>query len=128
MKYLLDTSVALAIGNGTEAAAVTNLVNDSSNDVFISVVVLWEIAIKSSLGKLDIGMSLMEFADGFMVQGYSMLYVLPAHVYTLSGLKSIHKDPFDRLLIAQSEHEGMLFLTNDARLPGYGQNIKFVSK
>jgi len=128
MRFLLDTNVALAIGNGTEPLSVSKLVNDRKNECYLSVVVLWEIAIKTGIGKLDIGMSLAEFADGFVSRGYQMLDVQPKHIYALSTLPAIHKDPFDRLFVAQAQREDMVFLTTDPVLAGYGPNVKHIVK
>jgi len=128
MKLLLDTNVALAIGNSTESSQVAKLVRDPDNQCFLSVVALWEIAIKTSINKMDLGMSLVEFADGFASHGYSFLDVQPKHIYALGTLPSIHKDPFDRLLVAQAQREDMVLLTTDALLSGYGPNIKQVAK
>ena len=128
MRLLLDTNVALSIGNGTESSYVAQLVNDPVNECYLSVVVLWEIAIKSSLGKIDIGLSLVEFTDAFADRGYPILTVQPKHIYALETLPLIHKDPFDRLLVAQAQREDMVLLTTDSLLSKYGSNIKQVEK
>ncbi|MCL1846844.1 MAG: type II toxin-antitoxin system VapC family toxin [Coriobacteriia bacterium] len=126
MKLLFDTNAALSIGNGTESSYITKLVSDPMNECFLSVVVLWEIAIKSSLGKIDLGISLVEFADAFADRGYPILTVQPKHIYALETLPLIHKDPFDRLLVAQAQREDMVLLTTDSLLSEYGSNIKQV--
>ena len=128
MKILLDTNIALAIGNGTEPSSTTKLVNDQKNQCYLSVAALWEIAIKTSIGKLDIGMSLKEFVEEFISQGYSILDVQPKHIYSLNALPTIHKDPFDRILVAQAQRENMVLVTTDPLLTGYGANIKHVTK
>ncbi|MCL1879296.1 MAG: type II toxin-antitoxin system VapC family toxin [Actinomycetia bacterium] len=127
MRLLLDTNVALAIGNGTEPASVTRLVDDPKNECYLSAVVLWEIAIKAGIGKLNIGMELTEFADEFAAHNYQTLDVQPKHVFGLSTLPTIHKDPFDRLLIAQAQRENMTLVTTDALLAQYGSAVRHIA-
>jgi PIN domain nuclease of toxin-antitoxin system len=85
---------------------------------------LWEIAIKAALGKLDIGMGLGEYADGFTSRGYQLNGVCPEHICALSSLPGIHKDPFDRLLVSQAKSEKMLLLTTDGTLVAYGSMVR----
>jgi len=128
MRILLDTNVALAVGNGSEPPEVAEFVENEENDCFLSVVVLWEIAIKRSIGKLDIGMGLEEFASGFISQGYSVLNVQPKHIYALDMLPVVHRDPFDRLLVAQAQREDMMLITTDELLAEYGPLVKYIKK
>jgi len=128
MRYLLDTNIVLAIGNGTEPSVVTELVNNQKNECYLSVVALWEIAIKTSIDKLDVGMTVIEFANEFVSQGYPILDVELEHIFSLATLPGIHKDPFDRLLVAQTHRENMELLTTDSLLVGYGSSIKYIPK
>jgi len=128
VKILLDTNIALAIGNGSEPLGVTELVENQENECFLSVVNLWEIVIKTGIGKLDIGMGIKEFSEGFTDRGYSVLNVQEKHVFALSTLPPVHKDPFDRLLVAQARQEGMQLLTTDLALAEYGPNIMHITR
>ena len=103
-----------------------SLVNDPDNQVVFSVASIWEVAIKHSLGRSDFDVPPILLRETLLENGYIELPVMGPHAATVGGLPPIHKDPFDRLLIAQAVVEGITLLTADsviARYPGPIQKI-----
>jgi len=122
MKILLDTHTALWWVNEHEKLSPTAIavLLDDSNTLYLSIISLWEIAIKTSLGKL------MEFDGGvcaFMAKVNEMpvqlLSIEPHHIKMVEDLPYIHRDPFDRLLIAIANTEGMAILSADENIHKY---------
>lgn len=123
MKLLLDTHVLIwAAGLPDRLSAEARaLIADADNELFFSAASLWEIAIKSGLGREDFAVDARLLRRGLIDNGYSELPVASEHAAAIDGLPPIHKDPFDRLLIAQAMVEGVTLLTADeivARYPG----------
>ncbi|CDI01412.1 MAG: type II toxin-antitoxin system VapC family toxin [Candidatus Competibacter denitrificans] len=121
MKWLLDTHVLLwAAGNpqrlSTQAHA---LLNAPENELWFSAASLWEIAIKSGLGRADFQVDARLLRRGLLDNGYSELPIRSEHVVALDRLPPLHKDPFDRLLIAQALVEGITLLTADEQIARY---------
>lgn len=126
MNFLLDTHVFLWLAAYPEklSSKVEKIVLNSENSLFLSIVSLWEMQIKIQLGKLDLDIPLVELWHG--QQAKSLLTLLPAkeeHVWTLANIPQIHKDPFDRLLIAQSLNENMPFITADRTIGKYDVKV-----
>ncbi|WP_343714537.1 type II toxin-antitoxin system VapC family toxin [Inquilinus sp.] len=127
MKYLLDTQLLLwaAVSGGaietagglSTAAAV--LIDDPANELIFSAVSIWEVAIKAGLGRPDFSVNPYLLRRGLLDNGYSELAITGAHAAAVIGLPDHHKDPFDRLLVAQATIEGVTLLTADARLATY---------
>jgi len=123
MKLLLDTHLLLwAAGDPSRlSTAARHLINDPHNEPIFSVASLWEIAIKRSLGRKDFAVDARLLRRGLLDNGYAELPILSEHVVAIEGLPPIHKDPFDRLLVAQATIEGITLLTIDpivGRYPG----------
>ncbi len=118
MRYLLDTCVLLWFLDGDEKKLGPFLewIENSDNDVAISVVNYWEIVIKHSLGKLIVPSDWIQTVED---AGFIWLTLEPKHVKQLEILPSIHTDPFDRLLIAQSFIEQRQLLTSDEKILQY---------
>ncbi len=98
-----------------------HLIEDPDNQLIFSVVSLWEISIKNSLGRSDFQVDPRLLRRGLLDNGYEELPITGQHAVAISGLPSLHADPFDRMLVAQSMVEGVLLLTSDsivARYPG----------
>lgn len=93
-----------------------NIVYDLENELYFSSVSLWEIAIKSSLNKPNFNIDVKELEDGLIESGFKQLYISNQHIFELSNLAHVHKDPFDRLLIAQAKVENFHFLTVDEKI------------
>ncbi len=118
MRYLLDTCVLLWIldGNIGKLKEFTEIIEDISNELVISVVSYWEITIKTALGKLEIPRN---WVDSVEETGLIWLNLEPKHLQQLESLPLIHHDPFDRLLIAQAKVEHMRLLTRDEKVMQY---------
>ena len=102
----------------TEDAERTIIFAESAS---VSMVSLWEIAIKQSLRKIDLDCPSSQLARLCEENGFSLLPIRPNHLDRLKDLPFIHKDPFDRMLIAQAKAENLTFLTHDELLPYYGE-------
>ena len=123
MKLLLDTHVLLwAAGEPSRlSASARRLINAADNEPLFSVASLWEIAIKRGLGRKDFQVDARLLRRGLLDNGYSELPIMSDHVVAVEDLPAIHKDPFDRLLVAQATVEGITLLTLDlvvAQYPG----------
>ncbi len=123
MKLLLDTHLLLwAAGDqGRLSRAARALIKNPDNELIFSAASLWEIAIKRSLGRDDFRADPRLLLRGLLDNGYLELPVTSEHALALDDLPAIHKDPFDRILVAQATVEGMVLLSTDpvvARYPG----------
>jgi PIN domain nuclease of toxin-antitoxin system len=123
MRFLLDTQLAIwvAIGDSRLKPATRSVLNDRANELFFSVSSIWEIAIKSALKRTDFPYDPRELRRQFIANGYEELPIFGHHVVAVNSLSPIHKDPFDRILIAQAMVEGITLLTADpviAKYPG----------
>lgn len=118
MRVLLDSHVLLwALGSERSLnAEARNAVASPENLVFVSIASLWEIKIKESLGKLRLPRA---FYKSLQPAGFEILLVDLAHVEALDKLPMHHRDPFDRMLIAQAKAEQMLLITRDAEFKRY---------
>ena len=127
MRILLDTQIAIWALTDTRRLneRAKTLIADYANDVFVSAVSVWEIAIKFALGKRsgDPPFSGEVALDAFLVAGFQMLNVTPRHAASLDGLPPLHGDPFDRMLIAQALSEPLRLLTADRTLAAYGPMV-----
>jgi len=122
VKLLLDTHTALwwtAAGSplGDDAIA---LIEDPENAVLLSAVVIWEVSIKRALGKLDAS---TVFVDDLLAGGAQPLHVTLAHAARVEHLPDHHRDPFDRLLVAQALIEDATLVTKDTALAAYGVDV-----
>jgi len=123
VKLLLDTHVLIWAAGFPERISPEgrNLIADTANALLFSAASLWEIAIKSTLRREDFTVDGRLLRRGLLDNGYGELPILSEHAVAIEGLPAIHKDPFDRLLIAQSMVEGITLLTADevvGRYPG----------
>lgn len=126
MKLLLDTPV-LPWAAGLPERLPTRarrLLKDPDNELLFSAASLWEIAIKRSLGRDDFRVDVRMLRRALLDNGYIELPVTSAHAVAIDQLPPIHKDPFDRLLVAQAMVEGVLLLTADARLTRYSAPVR----
>jgi PIN domain nuclease of toxin-antitoxin system len=128
MRLLLDTHVALwAI---TDDPKLGNRAREHLSDptalIFVSAATLWEIAIKHALRRADMPISAERAAGYFSQSGFEALPITWPHTRRVERLPPIHKDPFDRLLVAQSLEEPLLLLTHDATVASYADSIVFV--
>ncbi len=121
MKLLLDTHLLLWAAEGFEylPPGAQTLMSVPENELFFSAASLWEIVIKCGLGREDFKVDPRLLRRGLLDNGYSELPVLSEHAVAVGTLPPIHKDPFDRLLVAQAMVEGITLLTADAHVAKY---------
>jgi PIN domain nuclease of toxin-antitoxin system len=128
MKLLLDTHLLLWAAGQSERlpAAARALLDDARNEPMFSSASLWEIAIKSGLGRADFQVNARLLRRGLLDNGYGELPITSEHAVAIDGLPPIHKDPFDRLLVAQSMVEGITLLTADPLVAQYPAPVRRV--
>jgi len=123
MHLLLDTHVLLwAAGTPDRLSReAADLLQNPENHLLFSAASIWEITIKRGLGRSDFRVEPEVLKRGLVENGYSELFIASTHVMAVRHLPEIHKDPFDRVLVAQAMTEGLLLLTADdvvAKYPG----------
>lgn len=126
MIYLLDTHLllwALSAPDRLSADALA-VIGDPSAGLMFSTAAPWEVAIKSKLGRRDFHADVRQFRRGLLHSGYAELSIDSSHVAGLVDLPELHKDPFDRIQIAQARVEGMILLTSDRTLARYGDPVQ----
>ena len=126
MKLLLDTHTFIWWDTDPAQLSqqVLDLCHDQTNTLILSVVTVWEIQIKSQLGKLALDLPLAELVQSQQdANGIQLLPVNLAHVLALDTLPRHHKDPFDRLLIAQANIEGAMLLSKDPAFAAYSVQV-----
>lgn len=128
MILLLDTHLLLWAAGRPEklSVAARALLDDPQHTLMFSAASLWEIAIKVSLGREDFKVEPRQLRRGLLDNGYQELAITSAHAVAVEGLPPLHKDPFDRLLLAQAELEGVLLLTADAQVAQYPAPVRRV--
>jgi len=128
VRLLLDTHLLLwaAARSARLPREARELLQDENNDVYYSAASIWEIAIKSSLRRKDFRVDLTQLLATLPEMGLVELPVTAAHAAGVTRLPPIHRDPFDRLLIAQSIVEPLTLLTNDALLDRYRVGARVV--
>jgi PIN domain nuclease of toxin-antitoxin system len=119
VRLLLDSHVLLWWDSdlSTLSAAQIEAIGDPNNAVFVSAATAWELGIKVATGKLTTSDSIDAIAERF---GFIELPITLAHGQRAAALPMLHKDPFDRMLVAQAVSEQMVLVTVDERLAGYG--------
>jgi PIN domain nuclease of toxin-antitoxin system len=126
MKLLLDTHAFLWLveGNSRLGRKASTVVADPSNELFLSVASIWELAIKVGNGRLVLSEPLASFVSKWTATyQLSQMPVLSAHAVTVTTLAPHHRDPFDRLLIARALAEDMVLMSGDAKFMAYGVPI-----
>jgi PIN domain nuclease of toxin-antitoxin system len=98
-----------------------SLIQDPANELYASAASVWEIAIKVGLGRLDVDAT--DLVRALDAGGFTALPVTTQHAIAVTALPDIHRDPFDRLLVAQSRVENLWLLTQDRALEGYGAMV-----
>ncbi|HXI11843.1 MAG TPA: type II toxin-antitoxin system VapC family toxin [Thermoanaerobaculia bacterium] len=128
MKLLLDTQLLLwAAGQPQHLSArAKRMLSASDNELLFSAASLWEITIKSSMGRNDFRVEPRVLRRALLDNGYVDLPITSEHAVSLDALPPLHKDPFDRLLLAQAMVEGITLLTADAQLTRYPGPIRKV--
>ncbi|MCL5425999.1 MAG: type II toxin-antitoxin system VapC family toxin [Gammaproteobacteria bacterium] len=126
MNLLLDTHVLLWASAEPEKLSddALSLINDDNNRLYFSAASIWEVVIKNSLQRTDFHVDPHLLRRGLMDNGYLELPISSLHTLNIAHLPSIHKDPFDRILVAQAEAEGFLLLTADELVAQYAGPIR----
>ena len=121
MRYLLDTHTFIWFieGDNKLSKKARNEIVDLDNDCFLSIASLWEIAIKSSIGKLNLKIPFNRIADHLSGTNIELLPIEFNHLQILHNLELIHRDPFDRVIISQAITEGVTILTTDKNFKSY---------
>ena len=128
MRLLVDTHLLLwAVASSDRlSSGARALIEDPANEVYYSAASIWEIAIKSALRRKDFPVNVPALLAALPKMGFIELPVTGAHAARVVQLADIHRDPFDRLLVAQSIVEPLTLLTNDALLARYRDSIRVV--
>ena len=126
---LLDTQLVLwaALQLQRLPAKVATLLGPRDTVVAISVVTLWEVAITTSLARADFNVDVEALRRWLLSEAFTELSIAPGHVMRVAQLPWVHRDRFDRLLVAQAQVEGVPLWTADVTLKGYGKAIKVVA-
>jgi len=129
MRILLDTHLVLwAVGESKRLpASVRQELEDPGNALFCSTASLWEIAIKTMLRRPEFEVNLSDFRAALSTLAIDELPITGDHVEALLDLPDLHRDPFDRLLVAQSRSEPLSLWTNDRLVARYSDAIRLVS-
>jgi PIN domain nuclease of toxin-antitoxin system len=128
MKFLLDTHLLLWISTNPKrlSQAALSIIENIDNELFYSAGSLWEIVIKNSLGRDDFSVDTHQIRRGLIDNGYQELPITSEHTMFIAHLPPLHKDPFDRLMIAQATVEGMCLLTTDKTIAEYAGPVKLI--
>ncbi|MDO9583911.1 MAG: type II toxin-antitoxin system VapC family toxin [Desulfomicrobium sp.] len=128
MKLLLDTHMLLWAAAGTLPKKAESLVGDVSNTLYFSSASIWEIGIKKGLGRNDFRVDPEVLRRGLLDNQYNELCITSLHALAVNDLPMLHKDPFDRMLLAQAKSEGISLLTSDSIMHEYPAPVLFVPK
>ncbi len=128
MKLLLDTHVLLWAASEPSrlSEAARTLLNTPDHQLVFSSVSIWEVSIKASLGRDDFRVEARRLWRMLLAHGYQELPLTGEHAVVVEHLPWLHKDPFDRILIAQSRVESMTLLTSDQAVAEYGEGIQLI--
>lgn len=126
MKYLLDTHIFLWMNDCPEKLSknALNICQNPQNELYLSLVSVWEIQIKSQLKKLELSSALSQIVETQQKDNnINLLPIKATHIYMLDSLAFHHNDPFDRLLIAQASAENFYFISADSKLKVYFEKV-----
>ncbi len=128
MRFLFDTHILLwgAIEPEKLSEAAIVLFEEEENELIFSAVSIWEIAIKAGRGRKDFEVEAAAFRHALIDNGYIELPMTGLHAMAVTGLPPIHRDPFDRMLVAQAQVEGTTLVTSDATVARYPGPIRLV--
>lgn len=128
MSYLLDTHLLLWAAGAPErlSAPAREIIEDEAIGLMFSSAALWEVAIKSAIGRADFEADARLLRRGLLENGYIELPIDSRHAVAITDLPDLHKDPFDRIQVAQARVEGLVLLTSDPIVAGYGSPVELV--
>ena len=128
MRVLFDTHLLLWAASSPQRlpkAALSILKARDTVPIF-SAASIWEVVIKSGLGRADFQVDAQRLRQGLLLHGYEELAISGGHALAVRGLPALHKDPFDRILLAQAQSESLTLLTVDKELGAYGPPCRLV--
>jgi len=128
MKILLDTQLLLWAAIDTLPPKAADYINNRQNTLLFSSASMWEVVIKAGLGRADFRVDPNSLYSGLINAGYQELPVTGNHSLVVQTLPKLHKDPFDRILLAQSIYEGVPFLTSDELIAEYPGSIIYIPR
>jgi PIN domain nuclease of toxin-antitoxin system len=125
---LVDTHLILWASFQPErlSAKASKLLRSRESPLAFSLATIWEVAIKTSLRRADFAVDPNQLRQALLAEGFVELPIQPSHVVRVASLPWVHRDPFDRLLVAQALEEKMTLLTADKALKGYGRFVRVV--
>ena len=128
MRFLLDTHILLwaAASPKKLSKPLTALLLDTENTLHFSAASIWEIAIKGTLGRANFQVQGRVLRRGLLDNGYIEIEITSEHALYVENLPPIHKDPFDRILVAQANVEGITLLTSDEKVAEYPGPVRYV--
>lgn len=128
MIYLLDTHLLLWAAGAPERLSprARTLIDDPTSGLMFSAAAVWEVAIKSRLGRRDFRADARLLRRGLLENGYAELAIESDHTVATLDLPNVHKDPFDRIQVAQARAEGLVLLTTDDVVAEYGSPVELV--
>ena len=127
MRILIDTQAFIWFVENDKQIPVKmkKYLENPENSIIVSIASLWEMTIKMSLGKLFLSCDIKEMTEKIYNNGFEILPILPEHIIKLSTLIYLHRDPFDRIIIAQGLSENMPIVSSDKIFDNYGINRKW---
>jgi len=125
MRILIDTHILIWMleGDSQLSSQRRRIISDPVNEIFVSVVSYWEIAIKISTRKLSISRTLIDILDEVAASSSILILAEPIHTLAVSTLPFHHRDPFDRMLVAQAQVGFLAMMTNDTVFADYGLKL-----
>lgn len=128
MRLLLDTHLLIwAMGSPQRLpTGLVQMLEDPANEPVFSVASLWELVIKQALGRPDFRVQPELLRRALLDGGWQELTIQAAHALTVASLPPLHRDPFDRLLLAQAKAEGLLLITADQQLAAYPGPVRYM--
>jgi PIN domain nuclease of toxin-antitoxin system len=128
VKLLVDTHLILWAASAPKRLSkkARALLSNPDNILHFSAAALWELVIKSTLGREDFIVDVVALRRGLLLGGWRELGISGEHVLAVAGLAPLHRDPFDRIMIAQARLESMPLLTRDAQMIAYGAPVQAV--
>ena len=126
MRLLVDTHLLLWSASGELPPDAVRYILNMENILYFSPASIWEVVIKSELGRKDFVVDPASLYNGLLNAGYQELPITGRHTLLIANLPLLHKDPFDRILLAQSAFEGIPLLTSDSTLSQYPGSLIYI--
>lgn len=125
MRILIDTHILIWFleGNNSLSKSRRQIIAASTNDVFVSIASLWEMAVKISIGKLTLAQPLADVIKQIDLENIEVSAISPEHILQVSTLPFHHRDPFDRIIIAQAQIEKLDVMSDDKEFSSYNINL-----